>query len=123
MQLHRGCANPRELFDAIAAGDVSARALQGLHLAPSATVAANYGDYLVTFTVSGEPRCAQVQRINKSNGNYNPRVGNELEVVLGSGVAIDSFLNQLQGATVRIPDGRVVEVDIETGETLGVVSH
>lgn len=123
MQLHRGCANPRALFDAIAAGDVSAKALQGLHLAPSATVAANYGDYLVTFTVSGEPRCARVGRINKPGGNYNPKVGDGIEVVLESGVAIDSFLNQLQGATVRIPDGRVVEVDISTGTTLGVVSH
>lgn len=122
MKLHHGCNDPKPLFAAIAAGKAGREGLNtGLHLAPSATVAGNYGKYLVTFILSADVAGAHVGQINK-DGNFNASVGNGVEVVLDNSAAIDSFIDVVEGALVRIPDGRVVEMDINSGAVLGVVS-
>jgi hypothetical protein len=71
--------------------------------------------------LSADVAGAHVGQINK-DGNFNASVGNGVEVVLDNGTAVDSFIDVVEGATVRIPDGRVVEMDISTGDILGVVS-
>ena len=122
MKLHHGCDDPKALFSAIADSMAGLEGLRtGLHLAPSASVAGNYGKYLVTFILSADVAGAHVGQINK-DGNFNASVGNGVEVVLDNSAAIDSFIDVVEGALVRIPDGRVVEMDINSGAVLGVVS-
>ena len=120
MKLHHGCDNPAELLAAIAAGKNGSDDLNtGLHLAPAALVARNYGKYLITFLLSADVSGAHVGMINK-DGNSNSRVGNGIEVVLTTEAAVESFIENVTAAEVLCPDGRVATVDINTAEILRV---
>ena len=122
MKLHHGCNNPKALFSAIADSRKGLSGLKaGLHLAPSDLVARNYGKYLITFLLAADVAHAHVGMINKE-GNQNAKVGNGIEVVLDNSAAVESFVSVVRGALVSCPDGRVVKVDIDTGEIIDIVS-
>lgn len=120
MKLHHGCDNPAELLNAIADSKQGGNGLrEGLHLSPSDSVARNYGKYLITFVLLSDVSGAHVGQINK-DGNSNRLVGHGVEVVLNSQHATQSFVDVVDGAQVKCPDGRVATVDVTTGAILCV---
>jgi len=120
MKYFHGCDNPKALFDAIAKSKRGEHGLKGeFHVAPKKSVAANYGKYLISFVMAADVAGAHVGLINK-DGNANALVGNEVEVVMKSEAARADFAEKVVAAEVICPDGRVAEMDVNSGEIVCV---
>jgi hypothetical protein len=120
MKYFHGCDNPKALFNAIAMSKRGENGLKGeFHVAPKKAVAANYGKYLISFLMAADVAGAHVGLINK-DGNANALVGNEVEVVMKSEDARIDFAEKVIGAEVLCPDGRVAEMDVNSGEIICV---
>lgn len=120
MNYYHGCDNPKAVFDAIAANKRGEAGLKGeFHVAPKKAVAGNYGKYLIAFVMAADVAGAHVGMINK-DGNNNAAVGGEVEVVMRDERARVDFAEKVIGAEVVCPDGRVAEMDINSGEIICV---
>ena len=121
MKVFHGSNNIAEVLKAVAAarsGDVSA--IQGaFHVAPKQGVAHNYGKHVAQFVLESDVEGAHVGMINKAD-NHNAKVGGEVEIVMESVASKMDFAEKVVAINVFCPDGRVAEIDIDSGAILRV---
>jgi len=115
MKLHHGCNDPAVVLNAIAAERRGERGLKGdFHVAPKEGVALNYGKYVIKFRMAADVEGADIGVINR-NKNFNPAVGNEVEVVMRDEFSRADFAIKVREAEVLCPDGRVAHIDVDSG--------
>jgi hypothetical protein len=90
-----GTKNTAAVMNAIM-GD--GRIRTGFHMTPDPEVAANYGR-VIAIELEAEIPSAHIGKINK-DGNYNPAVGNGIEVVLKTPASIREFYASLYNAEI-----------------------
>lgn len=74
------------------------------HLTPDIEVASNYGRHVIEISLAADLEDCHIGFIN-NEGNYNPRVGHGIEVVLRTPRSINSLYRNLVGA-------REVKIDL-----------
>ena len=92
---YHGTRNAEGIMNAIL-GDGRIRA--PFHMTPDPEVAANYGR-VIAIELETDVVSAHIGTINK-DGNYNPAVGNSVEVVLKTPAAVREFYAALYNATL-----------------------
>ncbi len=83
---YHGTNNPEAVIEAIDTGSVRLP----FHLTPSKEVARNYGHTVLAIEFDADFTKVKPRMINKEN-NYNPQVGNGVELVVENDVQLSEF--------------------------------